>query len=113
MACKSSNTIFFVTFYSKVFWLHVVTTSALQWSDNEHDDVSTASRLFTQAFIQAQINKNTKAPRHWHLWGEFTGDREFPAQRANNAEMFANDDVIMRQTEQSTQIANDETSKGF
>ena len=32
----------------------------------------------------AQIKDNTKAPRHWPLWGEFTG--EFPAQRASNAE---------------------------
>ena len=28
--------------------------------------------------------KNTKAPSHWPLWGEFTG--EFPTQRASNAE---------------------------
>ena len=26
-------------------------------------------------FIQAQIKENIKAPRHWPLWGEFTGDR--------------------------------------
>ena len=31
-----------------------------------------------------QINENIKAPRHWSLWGEFTG--EFPAQMASNAE---------------------------
>ena len=36
---------------------------------------SSASRLFTQAFIQAQIKENIKAPRHWPLWGEVTGDR--------------------------------------
>ena len=30
--------------------------------------------------------RNIKAPRHWPLWGEFTGTGEFPAQRANNAE---------------------------
>ena len=29
---------------------------------------SPASRLFTQAFVQAQIKKNIKAPRHWPLW---------------------------------------------
>ena len=45
---------------------------------------SPASRLFTPPFIQAQIKKNIKAPCHWPLWGEFTGD--FPAQRASNAE---------------------------
>ena len=47
---------------------------------------SPASRLFTQTFIQTQIKENIKAPRHWHLCGEFTGTGEFPAQRASNAE---------------------------
>ena len=45
-----------------------------------------ASRLFTQPFVQAQIKENIKAPRHWPSRGEFTGDREFPAQRASYAE---------------------------
>ena len=47
--------------------------------------------MFTQLFIQAQIKKNTKAPRHWPLCGEFTGD----TQMDSNAEMFPLDDVIM------------------
>ena len=47
---------------------------------------SPASRLFTQSFIQTQIKENIKAPRHWPLCGEFTGNGEFPAQRANYAE---------------------------
>ena len=47
---------------------------------------SLASLLFTQPFVQMQIKENIKAPRHWHLCGEFTGDGEFPAQRASNAE---------------------------
>ena len=34
--------------------------------------------IFTQPFIQAQINENIKAPRHWPLWGEFTGHRWIP-----------------------------------
>ena len=42
---------------------------------------SPASRLFTQSFIRAQIKENIKAPRHWLLCGEFTGDRWIP--RAN------------------------------
>ena len=45
-----------------------------------------ASRLFTQAFIQAQIKENIKAPRHWLLCGEFTGTGEFSAQMVSNAE---------------------------
>ena len=34
--------------------------------------------LFTQPFIQVQIKKNIKVPRHWPLCGEFTGDRWIP-----------------------------------
>ena len=44
-----------------------------------------ALRMY-QPFIQTQIKENIKAPRHWPLCGEFTGDREFPAQMASNAE---------------------------
>ena len=39
---------------------------------------SPASRVFTQPFIQAQIKENIKAPRHWPLCGEFTGDWWIP-----------------------------------
>ena len=31
--------------------------------------------MASQPFIQMQIKKNVKAPRHWPLCGEFTGDR--------------------------------------
>ena len=37
---------------------------------------SPASPLFTQPFIRAQIKENIKAPRHWPLCGEFTGDHD-------------------------------------
>ena len=37
------------------------------------------SWLFAQPFFfQAQIKGNIKAPRHWLLWGEFTGGRWIP-----------------------------------
>ena len=39
---------------------------------------SPVSRLFTQPFVLAQIKENTKAPRDWSLWVEFTGDRWIP-----------------------------------
>ena len=39
---------------------------------------SPASPLFTKPFIQAQIKENIKAPRHWPLCGEFTGERWIP-----------------------------------
>ena len=50
---------------------------------------SLASRLFSQPIVQAKINENIKAPRHWLLWGEIhwwwlTGG--FPSQTATNAE---------------------------
>ena len=32
-------------------------------------------RLFTQSSVQEQIKENMQGPRHWSLWGEFTGDR--------------------------------------
>ena len=36
---------------------------------------SPASWLFIQPFIQTQLKENIKAPPHWPLWREFTGDR--------------------------------------
>ena len=57
---------------------------------------SPASRLLTQPFIQAQIKENIKAPRHWLLCGEFTGDRWIPPhKRPVTRKMFPSDDVIM------------------
>ena len=35
---------------------------------------SPASQLFTPPFVQVQIKENIKAPCHWPVWGEFTGD---------------------------------------
>ena len=62
-------------------------TRALQWRHNGCDGASShqphdclLNRLF-----KAQIKENTKAPRHWPLCGEFTGDRW----------MYPFDDVIM------------------
>ena len=39
-----------------------------------------------QLFVQAQIKENIKAPCHWPLWGESTGDHGFPSQKASNME---------------------------
>ena len=36
--------------------------------------------------FQAQIKENIKAPRHWPLLGDSTGDRWISSQRASNAE---------------------------
>ena len=60
-------------------------------------NVTPAWRLFTQAFIQTQIKENIKAPRHWPMCGEFTGDRWIP--RTNGQQrgkcFYLIDDVIM------------------
>ena len=42
----------------------------LQWRHNGRDGVSNHQPHFV-----AQIKESTKAPRHWPLWGEFTGDK--------------------------------------
>ena len=47
---------------------------------------SPASRLFAKLFVQAQIKENTKAPRHWPLWGDPPLTSGFSAQRASNTE---------------------------
>ena len=31
----------------------------------------------------AQIKEEIKAPRHWPLWGEFTGDRWIPRTKGH------------------------------
>ena len=56
---------------------------------------SPASRLFTQTFIQTQIEENIKALRHWPLrgihWGPVNSPHKWPVTR----KMFPFDDVIM------------------
>ena len=38
----------------------------------------TSLTIVDATFIQAQIKEDIKAPRHWPLCGEFTGDRLIP-----------------------------------
>ena len=37
-----------------------------------------APQITSITIVYAQIKENIKAPRHWPLWGEFTGDRWIP-----------------------------------
>ena len=54
-------------------------TNPLQWRHNGHDASQIMSlTVVYQSFIQAQIKENIKAPRHWPLCGEFTGDLWIP-----------------------------------
>ena len=87
------NSIFVIAVNSKIsassqrepiFWWALLLMSMLVWSlhwrHNERDDISKspAAPVFTQTLVQAQIKENINAPRHWPLWGEFTGDRWIP-----------------------------------
>ena len=73
-------------------WLHQFSS---QWRHNERDGVIFILSIFTQLFIQAQIKENIKAPRHWPLCGEFTGDRWIPHNKwPVTRKMFPFDDVI-------------------
>ena len=56
--------------------LITVTPQWVQWHLK-----SPVSRLFTQLFIQAQIKENVKAPHHWPLCGELTGDQLIPCTK--------------------------------
>ena len=60
----------------------------LHWRHDERDGVSNHQRLvlFAQRFVQAQIKESIKAPLHWPLWGESTGDRWIPLTKGSNAE---------------------------
>ena len=57
----------------KISFIITMTSSWARWRFK-----SPASRLFTQPFLQTQINENIKTRRHWPLWGEFTVDRWIP-----------------------------------
>ena len=69
---------------------------------------SLVSRLFAQAFVQAHVKENAKAPRHWPLRGEFTGDlwgihrcpMDSPHKGPVTREMFPFDNVIMKSSDQ-------------
>ena len=50
----------------------------LQRRHNQRDDVSDPQRLDCLLNRLLQIKENINVPRHWPLWGEFTGDRWIP-----------------------------------
>ena len=48
--------------------------------------ITSLTIVYSTVFFQVQIKENIKAPRHWPLCGEFTGDRWIPAEKTSNAE---------------------------
>ena len=39
------------------------------------------SLTIVYSIVYSGIKDNIKAPRHWPLWGEFTGDRWIPRKK--------------------------------
>ena len=73
------------------FLVITVTSYWVQWRLK-----SSASLLFTQPFIQAQIKENIRAPHRWPLCRELTNDRWIPRTNGTiTRKMFPFDDVIM------------------
>ena len=68
----------------------IKTALSLQWRYNERDGVSNHRRLgcsLNRLFRGVSKRKN-KAPRHWPLWGEFTGDRWIPRTKGQQRGKF-------------------------
>ena len=66
---------------------------SLQWCHNERGSLWNHQRLdylFSRFFRRR--SKSIKDPRHWPLWGVFSGERWFPAQRPNSAEKWRHQD---------------------
>ena len=69
-------------------------TGSFEADEIHYDDVimdAIASQITSLASVYSDVwldghQKNIKAPRHWPLCVEFTGDRWIPAQMASNAE---------------------------
>ena len=66
---------------------------------NNHIMSALASQITGVSNVFSSVGsgtENIKAPRHWPLCGESTGDRRIPAQKASiTRKMFPFDDIIM------------------
>ena len=66
----------------QLFYMDVI--NSLQWRHNKHDGVSiTSVSIVYWTVCSGQITEYITAPRHWPLWGEFTGDRWIPHTKDN------------------------------
>ena len=65
VSCAKFRSDQFITFWMRTKW-------------NFRRNWIAMNRSLLKPFIQAQIEENIKAPRHWPLYGEFTDDRWIP-----------------------------------
>ena len=74
-----------------VWNLCTVFVFSLHWRHNDHGGVSNHQPhgCLLNSLFRHRSKENTKAPCHWPLCGEFTGNGEFPAQRASYVEKFS------------------------
>ena len=56
--------------------------------------ITSLTIVYSIVYSDADQRKH-QTPRHWPFCGEFTGDREYPAQMAIYAENFPFDDAMM------------------
>ena len=83
--CCVSLLYFFVVCFGTIRWSTVEHPESLQWCHNKRHGISNHQHLdclLNRSFWR--ISK--KAPRYWPLWGESSGYRWIPSQRASNAE---------------------------
>ena len=57
--------------------------------------ITSLTIVYSTFYSSAEIKENIKAPRHWPLWGEFTGHRWIPRKKPVTRKMFPFDDIIM------------------
>ena len=58
--------------------------------------ITSLTIVYSNVYSGADKKKNIKAPRHWTLWGEFSGDRSIPLTKDQwIRKMFPFDDAIM------------------
>ena len=60
--------------------IHIPIKTPLQWRHDGRDGVSNhqPDDCLLNPLFKRRSKKNIKAPRHWPLWGEITGDRWIP-----------------------------------
>ena len=54
---------------------------SMHYSDVIMSTMASQSTNLTIVYSTIQIKEHIKAPRHWPLWGEFTGDRWIPRRK--------------------------------
>ena len=82
------------SFDSKEILTHRRVVFTLKWRHNERHGVSIHRRLECLLNRLGHTKESIKAPRHWPLWGQSTGQRWIPLTKGQLHENVSFDDVI-------------------